>query len=165
MVVDGLIEPLLSRLNCQRYLLFAFLSKTNSDVDGEIIPPQAVPIAPVVATGNDAEACSRQKRHAAASLGKRCRRQSLQLQALLGPLLLLPVRISVRNVDFMSLFSSLKSSCLTLHDTSVLWSTEPRRHLGASSEINSSDSGRIACPSDATDVQAITTRILGSGSR
>jgi hypothetical protein len=64
MVVDGLIEPLLSRLNCHRYLLFAFLSKTNSDVDGEIIPPQAVPIAPVVATGNDAEACSREKRHA-----------------------------------------------------------------------------------------------------
>jgi hypothetical protein len=51
MVVDRRIEPLLSRLNCYRYLLFAFLSKTNSDVNGEIIPPQAVSIAPVVATG------------------------------------------------------------------------------------------------------------------
>jgi hypothetical protein len=72
MVVDRRIEPLLSRLNCYRYLLFAFLSKTNSDVNGEIIPPQAVSIAPVVATGNDAEACSREKRHAAAGLGSAC---------------------------------------------------------------------------------------------
>jgi hypothetical protein len=70
MVVDGLIEPLLSRLSCHRYLLFASLSKTNSDVDGEIIPPQAVPIAPAVATGNDAEACSREKRHARRPGGK-----------------------------------------------------------------------------------------------
>jgi hypothetical protein len=34
-------------------------------------------------------------------------------------------------MDFRSLFSSLKSSCLTLHDISVLWSTEPWRHIGA----------------------------------
>ena len=52
-----------------RGLLFALLSKTDSNVDGEIIPPQSVPIAPVIAAGNDAEARSREKRDAAAGLG------------------------------------------------------------------------------------------------
>ena len=55
-IVDGLIEPLLSRQDRYGCLLFAFLSKTESDVDSEVIPPQAVPIAPVIAAGNDAEA-------------------------------------------------------------------------------------------------------------